>query len=109
MYLRSVHDIASTVRGRRLDRGLSQAEVAAAAGVSRKWVSEFERGKPGAELSAVLSVLAALDIDLEVNTPGRSGGHDANSTPALDLDQHLADYARGLTHLPPSRRRRPTR
>ena len=99
MDLRSVHDLASTVRGRRLELGLSQAALATASGLSRKWVSEFERGKPAAELSALLAVLDALGLVLDVRVRGavercpdrRPGG-------TVDLDDHLAGYAAGTAH-----------
>ncbi|MGO9901686.1 MAG: helix-turn-helix domain-containing protein, partial [Solirubrobacteraceae bacterium] len=46
----SIRDLTAAVRGRRQKLGLSQADVARLAGVSRQWVSEFESGKPTAEL-----------------------------------------------------------
>lgn len=45
---------------------MSQAALAERAGVSRKWVYEFEAGKPTAELALVLKVLDALDIELNL-------------------------------------------
>ena len=66
MALRSIRDIAAAVRGRRQDLGLNQAELAARAGVSRKWISEFESGKSTAELGLVLRVLDELGLQLEL-------------------------------------------
>jgi HTH-type transcriptional regulator/antitoxin HipB len=66
MRIRAPGDIAAAVRGRRLDLGLTQAAVATHAGVSRKWVYEFEAGKPSAELDQILRVLDALDLTLDV-------------------------------------------
>jgi HTH-type transcriptional regulator/antitoxin HipB len=75
------------VRGRRKDLGLSQAELAERASVSRKWIYEFEAGKPRAEFGLVIRVLETLglsiDIDLSVGT------HDHVEAPAngsVDLD-----------------------
>lgn len=65
MALRSIREIAAVVRGRRLDLGLSQSQLATQAGVSRKWISEFESGKSTAELGLLLRVLDALDLNLE--------------------------------------------
>jgi HTH-type transcriptional regulator / antitoxin HipB len=90
MIVRSVHDLAAAVRGRRNDLGLSQAELAARASVSRKWVYEFEGGKPKAEIGALLSVLDALGLVLEARTS------DAAPAPAhgsrVDLDAVLGEY-----------------
>jgi HTH-type transcriptional regulator/antitoxin HipB len=66
MRIRSIRDVAASVRGRRQELGLSQAELARRAGVSRKWVYEFEAGKPAAELGLVLRVLEPLGLTLEV-------------------------------------------
>ncbi len=52
----------SAVRRARKDRGMSQVELAARAGVGRPWLSELETGKRTAELGRALSVLSALDL-----------------------------------------------
>lgn len=62
----SVSELVAIARGRRRELGLSQAAVAHRAGVSRKWVHEFELGKPGAELGLTLRLLAALDLDMDI-------------------------------------------
>lgn len=85
--LRTIHDMASLVRGRRIERGLSQSELARLANVSRKWVYEFEAGKAGAELGHVLAVLEALDLRLTARQGDARPGE-------LDLDALLDDYSR---------------
>lgn len=94
MRIRTVHDLASLVRGRRLDAGWAQGELAARAGVSRKWVSDLERAKASVELAGVLRVLDALGIDLasadaDTHTEARA---PAAAGTTVDLDAHLADY-----------------
>jgi len=75
----------SAVRRARNDRGLSQVELAARAGVGRPWLSELETGKRTAELGRALSVLAALDLAVAfVPRPRPSGPH-------VDLGQILGD------------------
>jgi y4mF family transcriptional regulator len=64
------------VRGRRTDLGLTQATVAARARVSRKWVYEFEAGKPRAELHRMLRVLEALGLELDVAVPEHATASD---------------------------------
>ena len=86
----ALRQLASTVRGRRQDLGLSQGEVAARAGVSRQWLSGLEGGKAGAEIGLVLRVLDVLQLRMELR-PG-----DAPAAPAgravIDLDAVLGDY-----------------
>ncbi len=45
---------------------MSQAELALRAGVSRKWIYEFEAGKPNAELGLILRVMDALGFQLKL-------------------------------------------
>ncbi len=66
MKIRSIRNLAAAVRGRRRDLGLTQAELAVRAGVSRKWVYEFEAGKPTAELRLILRTLDVLGLTLEL-------------------------------------------
>ncbi len=56
--------VGALIKDRRRSLGLDQAELAARIGVSRLWVSQVERGKPGASLGLVLRALAALEIEL---------------------------------------------
>lgn len=57
------------VRRARKERGLSQAELAAMAGVGRPWLSELENGKQTAELGRALAVLSAMDLAVIVESP----------------------------------------
>lgn len=54
------------VRDRRRERGMTQAELAQAAGVSRGWLVRFERGLDNAEAGTVFRVLQTLDLELVV-------------------------------------------
>lgn len=93
MRLRTTHDFASVAKGRRLDLGWTQADVAGRVGVSRKWVSDFETGKMGVDLARVLRLLDVLDIPVETG-----GGGARPVSPAehgsLDLDEVLDGYLR---------------
>jgi y4mF family transcriptional regulator len=82
MKIRSIRDLAAAVRGRRRDLGLSQAELAVRAGVSRKWIYQFEAGKPTAELRLILRVLEALGLALDVAYDEQT----AAGQPTGDLD-----------------------
>lgn len=87
MRIRTAHDVASLVRGRRRDRGWSQAELARRAGVSRKWVSDFETGKTSVDLGVVLRVLEVLELSLVSAASERGTGE-------VDLDRHLDRFRR---------------
>jgi HTH-type transcriptional regulator/antitoxin HipB len=90
MTVRSIRDLAAAVRGRRIDLGLSQADLASRAGVSRKWIYEFEAGKATAEFGLLLRVLDALGLALELapNDDTRaSGGGETVDLDAL-IDEH---------------------
>ena len=92
----TVQSIRAAVLGRRRELGLSQAQLAERIGVSRKWVSEFERGKATAELGLVLRLLESLDLQLKVTPIGRSDRAlaDVASAP-VDLDALLEEYRDG--------------
>ena len=88
--IQSIRDLAAAVRGRRKDLGISQAALAERAGVSRKWVYEFEAGKPTAEFGLLLRVLDALGLELDVSAGSPSPTADRDARELLDalIDDH---------------------
>lgn len=91
--INSIRDLAAAARGRRLQLGLSQAELATRARVSRQWISEFESGKPSAEFGLVLRLLDALGLRLNVDELAASADGDQPPRPeTVDLDALLEDY-----------------
>jgi HTH-type transcriptional regulator / antitoxin HipB len=89
MTIRSIHDLAAAIRGRRTDLGMSQAELAKRTGVSRKWIYEFEAGKPTAEFGLLLRVLDALGLGIELTANDLT--IDAAET-GVDLDAVIDEY-----------------
>ncbi len=67
MRIRTMRDLAAVIRGRRKTLGLTQADIAAAAGVSRKWVIDLENGRATGDLAAVLRVIDVLDLVLDIS------------------------------------------
>ncbi len=57
-------EFGAAVRQARKERGLSQVELAALAGVGRSWLSELENGKRTVELGRALLVVSALDLEV---------------------------------------------
>lgn len=86
--MQTVNDIRLVVLGKRHALGLSQEQVALRAGVSRKWLSEFERGKAKAELGLVLRLLDSLDLEFSVEPKRAIPMSNAN----IDLDKLLSEH-----------------
>jgi len=92
----TVHEIQALVRGRRTALNKTQGALAGDAGVSRKWVSDFERGVSiSVELPQLLKVLAALDLAIDI-TPVTA---DSSRLPGMssqdtDLDELLERHRR---------------
>lgn len=82
--LHSAADFGSFLRACREDAGMTQVELAAHVGFSRKWVSEAENGKPTVELGRVVAALAHLGLVLRA---------EPAPAPAFDFDAHLRSLA----------------
>ena len=87
MRINSMGDVAATARGRRHDLGLSQAELASQAGVSREWINGFEAGKATVEFGLVIRLLDALGLGIDLVK--RADGVDDGS---VDLDALLEEH-----------------
>lgn len=85
MRLNTIAGLAAIVRGRRLEIGWSQGDLARQAAVSRKWINEFEGGKETVAIGTVLKVLDALSINLDTST----GDEHSSDRGDVDLDAVL--------------------
>ena len=90
MKVNSMRDVAAAVRGRRKDLGLSQADLAAGAGVSRAWINAVEAGKPSVEFDLVLRLLDHLNLRLNLAKPGNLS--DVFKGNSVNLDSVLDEY-----------------
>lgn len=79
MRLRTTEDFGALARERRRHLGLSQAQLADRAHVTRQWVVRFESGGSDASLAKVLAVLRALDLDLKLDLRDDIGSSDDGS------------------------------
>ena len=69
--MQTVGQFGFEVRRLRESAGLTQAELAERAGVSRRWIGRVERGHLGAELGNLMRTARALDLTLRFDeTPG---------------------------------------
>ena len=82
--LRTPSDIGALIRARRRELGVSQARLAELVGVSRLWINQVERGKPGAGLGFVLRTLATLGIELSEFDPNFDTGIPPVITPDIN-------------------------
>jgi len=89
MIVRSPAALGAVIRDRRRELGLEQRTLAEKVGVSRHWVMDVERGRPGAEVGLVFRALRVLGIVLNAG-PAPAGPKDR---PKIDLDE-LIDAAR---------------
>ncbi len=55
----------------RLARGLTQRDLAAQLGISQRWISEMEAGKPGILMDRLFAMLRATGVSItgEFETP----------------------------------------
>ncbi|MDI1445949.1 helix-turn-helix transcriptional regulator [Polyangium sp. 6x1] len=94
--------MGARVRELRLHRGMTQAELAEASGLSRGYVSSIERARVNATIIPIGRIAAALDvvpmfIFTGANDDELSRGFDKlRFLPAREATQVLKDWARGI-------------
>lgn len=62
------NSIAENIRTQREAKGLSQRDLAAAAGISQKHLSEIENGRVNLSIEVIEKIAAALRIDPKLLT-----------------------------------------
>lgn len=94
--LRTVADVGKLIRAKRRALGLDQAELAERAGVSRLWVNEVERGKPGAGIARILRTFAVLDLRLvaEDGQPASTAGTSSHTASAAAITRLVSGAGR---------------
>jgi len=84
MRIRTVREIGQHVRAARQKQALTQAELAAAVGASRKWIVDLESGRTTRDLTLVLRTLNVLGLELQVAPQA-----NRSATKGIDLDAIL--------------------
>lgn len=69
MQIDSPQSLGRAVRATRKQLGLTQPELAMAAGTSVRFIVEVEKGKPTCQVGKVLTVLATLGVTLGLKPP----------------------------------------
>jgi HTH-type transcriptional regulator/antitoxin HipB len=81
----NAQDLGAYLRDRRRQLGMTQADLADAARVSRRWLSSLEAGKSSAELGLVLQALDVLGLVVDA----RPEEDVISSNHRVDLDAIL--------------------
>ena len=90
MLIRNARDIGALIREQRTKVGWDQKTLADHAGVSRLWINEVERGKPGASIGRILKTLAVLGVELEPRSLfDGPAGEEGNRPNSADLIQRV--------------------
>lgn len=58
--------LGNTIRGYRLQRGLTQQELAVKIGLSRTYINQIEQGQRNVSILAILHIAAALDTPISL-------------------------------------------
>lgn len=77
--LRSTAELGGAIRAERKALGLTQGDLAAASGVSLRFISELERGRESAGVGRVLHVLDMLGIEIVLESPRDAGDADVEA------------------------------
>ena len=83
VFLATPTDLGRAIRHKRLERGLTQQELAERVGVARQWIIKVEKGKTRVELEALLRTLFQLGLELRLD----------DAAPADDLDEYVQSFA----------------
>ena len=67
--IRTTEALGQAIRAERKTLGLTQGDLAAASGVSLRFLSELERGRASAGVGRVLRVLEMLGLDVVLEGP----------------------------------------
>lgn len=73
---RTPAQIGALVRRARRTRRLSQKELGDKIGLRQATISKLEKGEPATQLSTLLDVLTALDLELAITDRKRSSKED---------------------------------
>lgn len=81
---RSPEDLGRAVRHARVTAGLTQVELAARLGVTQRWLSELETGRPKILDARLFSVIGRLGISVTWSTNTPSTNTPSTDTPSAD-------------------------
>jgi HTH-type transcriptional regulator/antitoxin HipB len=65
--------LGAIIQSERLRRNLTQQELASLTGILQKTISAIENGSEGTKLDTLLTVIAKLDLDMQIVPRQRDG------------------------------------
>ena len=71
--VRLPRQLGAIIQSERLRQGMTQTELASLAGTQQKTISAIENGCAGTKLDTLLSVIARLDLDIQIVPRQRDG------------------------------------
>jgi HTH-type transcriptional regulator / antitoxin HipB len=80
------------IKQRRSELKLDQASLAKKAGISRAWLLEIEKGKPGVSIALLLRVLRSLQLSLFLGASdemAKQAAPGSTHVPSVDLNSLL--------------------
>lgn len=100
MRVATIAQLQTLIKTGRLRLGLTQQELAGRIGMSRQWLSAFERGATGSVLvPTLLRLTEALNLAIDVRPVDESTDNDPaypGAEGAVDLDDVLRRHRDGL-------------
>ncbi|MFN3521275.1 MAG: helix-turn-helix domain-containing protein [Phenylobacterium sp.] len=90
MLITTARDLGAAIRARRKLLGMNQTELAERVGVGRRWLTQVENGKSGAEIGLLLRTLNALGLEMTLSPQHENRRSTAEPLIAPDLDAVLA-------------------
>lgn len=71
--VRLPRQLGAIIQSERIRRGMTQSELASLTGTQQKTISAVENGREGTKLDTLLSVIASLDLDIQIVPRQREG------------------------------------
>ena len=71
--VRLPRQLGAIIHCERLRQGMTQTELSSLAGTQQKTISAIENGSAGTKLDTLLSVIARLDLDIQIVSRQRDG------------------------------------
>ena len=91
--------IGENIRDVRKSRGLTQAELAEASGLSRSYLADAEQGRYSPSVKTLQVIASALGVPVSALIVGVSEAPIAhNKFPAAPSASHTADVAQAVSH-----------
>lgn len=88
--IRNVDDLRQLAVELRRERGMTQDEVAGLSGFSKKWLSDFERGRITPPVSMVLDLLNSYGVEFHVGLPRHVLQEEPEETVEIDSERGLS-------------------